>query len=1530
MRAVEPPPSTARAADFADIPPQPPESTSEPKSEADSDTERQLYARGGPASTEGEHPPPPPPQTPVNNTRRRSGRRQRRFTANHDRHLALGDGDWLNASLRPTELARARDANVPVFAIPNEEGEGSRRALATTYYSVQAAIGLQKNAMLQTVSVMDTGCGYNLVNHGALPASWRSKIYEDATLPSLGDANGKPLKLEGSINLRVRIGGQRFCVRFCVARGLACDVLLGTAFLNKWVQAIRCISGYVELTRSRVPIMGHPARDAEAVMTQGPRTRSPWEGQEDPPSSSDDEAPTNPSSSTKQPKPTRRSNSTRAKIHVARTVHVPALSQAYIEVSSATSGMIHISPKDALFTKKRVRLANGIHEVEENEPFRLLISNFSPRPVRLQKNTVVGYATQERVMVVDVPEKFARRLCHDLALPVPELPLEDQPAATEEGPAPPEPKPPDPASETQPDWRTAVDLSHIEDEATRERILHMLEKHHSMWDGRLGEIKATDMRINLREGAQAQRQQAYRAGPTARETINSQVEDQLKQGVLEEAHGEWAAPVVLAPKADGSMRFCVDYRRLNALTIPDTYPLPRMDDCIDSLGDANIFTTLDANSGYWQINIAEEDRDKTTFVCHRGLYRYRRMPFGLRNAPACFQRALDIILSGVRWRTCLIYLDDVIVFSKTLTDHIDHLDEVLTLLGDAGISLKLRKCSFFQRKVTYLGHVILPGKLAVAADSTKAIRDAIFPKTLTQLRSFLGACNVYRRFVKGFAKIAHPLTAMLQKNAEIDWDNPTEAQRDAFAQLRDILLSPPVLGLPKANRPYMVDTDASEYQLGATLLQQQDDDNPTSWTTIGYWSRALTKEEKNYSATERECLAVIWGLQTLRPYVEGTHILIRTDHAALRWLVTLKDPTGRLARWSYKLSTVDYEIIYRPGRQHQVPDALSRLLTFERESDPVQPPIDDDIPTFGDPAFVVTRRRSRAARQRATNADGIGLSDEDERLTPLSSPHGEHELPNADEGDPPSELETDLADASEADPEADATDFAMMDRLDVAYRTDPDGTVRPDVTDEPVDEPSADNAEDNHVVAPISLGEMLTEQALDPWCHELIKDLGPDKPFFRGRDGVIRRRHPRERGVTQIATPKPLRARLCPLAHHHQLAGHPGHTRMLATLRLTYYWPEMAADIMRTVRTCPDCAKNRLRMLKHSRPMKLFPTAAPFEQVALDLLGPLPKTPRGNQHILVMACRFSKLTQVVPLRSATAITVAKAFCTHWVYKYGAPRQTLTDNGPQFASKLLMSTSQELGVKNVFTSAYHPQANGQVERYNRTLAAMLRCFVDENPTDWDLYADALTYAYNCSVHRSTGARPFDLVLTQPPSSFTTTITEDEADPSARNKFPHRAREVMDKARAQLGETQARYKRDFDKRVRAVAHKPATGGYVYLDPYDGSKGKSKLQHNVEGPYRVLDVTDRTATVQRGGVAERVTLDRLTPAPINATEKASAPPPVAAEHLPSPADLAEKNRSGPSYLVDKITDHRVTGPQSKRRYEFLVHWVGYADPK
>ena len=329
----------------------------------------------------------------------------------------------------------------------------------------------------------------------------------------------------------------------------------------------------------------------------------------------------------------------------------------------------------------------------------------------------------------------------------------------------------------------------------------------------------------------------------------------LNAGVIEPASTELASPVVLVPKKDGSIRFCVDYRRLNAKTAADSYPLPGIDECIDSFGDAAVFTTLDSNSGYWQIPVAPEDCDKTAFTTHMGTFRHLRMPFGLKGAPATFQRALDIILSGARWQICLVYLDDFIVFSRTHREHARNLDTVLSLLRSSGISLQLRKCSFFRPKVHYLGHAISLGTLSVADTAADAFKTFTFPRTLTQVCSFLGACNVYRRFVKGFAKKARPLTDMTRRDSDPDFYNPTGAQPQAFENLKKCMIAPPILALPRHGRLYMIDTDASAYQLGCTLLQEHEEQN--DWRPVGYWSYSLSDSERNYSATDRECHVVV-------------------------------------------------------------------------------------------------------------------------------------------------------------------------------------------------------------------------------------------------------------------------------------------------------------------------------------------------------------------------------------------------------------------------------------------------------------------------------------------------------------------------------------------------------------------------------------------------------------------------------------------------------------------------------------------------
>ncbi len=332
-----------------------------------------------------------------------------------------------------------------------------------------------------------------------------------------------------------------------------------------------------------------------------------------------------------------------------------------------------------------------------------------------------------------------------------------------------------------------------------------------------------------------------------------------------------------------------------------------MDECIDSLGDATVSTTLDCNSGYWQIPVHPDDRNKMTFRSHFGTYRFTRMVFGLRNAPATFQRAVDIILAGIKWKSCLVYLDDVIVFSRTLEQHFAHLRGVLELLKQAGVTLKLPKCKFFCETVDYLGHVIRPGRLALAETNTRALQEVKHPQNQTELRSFLGLCNVNMRFVPRFASIAATLNEPLKKHQPVEIDTLNPEQAEAISTPRDALLKAPILALPRKDGHYTLNTDASDGQLGCCLHQDQ----PTGDRfPIGYWSRSLTSAERNYSTTDKECLAVVWSVLLLRPNLEGVQFTVRTDHHALRWVLDLGNSPahGRLERWRLRLLELDFVV----------------------------------------------------------------------------------------------------------------------------------------------------------------------------------------------------------------------------------------------------------------------------------------------------------------------------------------------------------------------------------------------------------------------------------------------------------------------------------------------------------------------------------------------------------------------------------------------------------------------------------------------
>lgn len=414
------------------------------------------------------------------------------------------------------------------------------------------------------------------------------------------------------------------------------------------------------------------------------------------------------------------------------------------------------------------------------------------------------------------------------------------------------------------------------------------------------------------------RQRMYRVPERLVPSLKAEVEEMLALGVIECSSSEWSNPVVLVPKKDGTMRFCIDFRRVNAQSQFDAYPMPRLEDLIERLGKASFITTLDLCKGYWQVPLARTDRPYTAFRTPQGLFQFVVMPFGLQGAPATFQRLMDIVLAGTD-SFAAAYLDDIVVYSATWGEHQRHLGEVLQRIQRAGLTIHPKKCTIAQEEVKYLGHVLGRGVIRPQKDKVEAVQDCPRPQTKKDVRSFLGLVGWYRRFVPDFARRAAPLLDLTRKSSstQLQWG---KEQDKAFLDLKETLCKDPVLQSPDFGEHFTVQTDASGVGFGAVLLQGEGDDKKP----VAYISRKLFPRETRYAAIELECLAVKWALDTLKYYLLGRDFTLETDHRALQWLGRMKDSNARITRWFLALQPYRFTVQYRAGKQNIVADFLSR------------------------------------------------------------------------------------------------------------------------------------------------------------------------------------------------------------------------------------------------------------------------------------------------------------------------------------------------------------------------------------------------------------------------------------------------------------------------------------------------------------------------------------------------------------------------------------------------------------------------------
>ena len=950
----------------------------------------------------------------------------------------------------------------------------------------------------------------------------------------------------------------------------------------------------------------------------------------------------------------------KATVRLIQAIRLPArhskLIRADVEGPEMTSSMLLFQPELDTLSGRGLSMADAV--VECARRVTLLVTNHGCEPVHLEEGEVIG-KMEAATLVENPPDReppagtTGDARSNTTACGEPEQRITPGVAAIRTA-----------SGEREKRLLTALslDMVGLTEDSQRDQLCSLVLEFADLFaldSSELGRTSVVTHRINT--GDHSPMKQPPRRIPfSLREKVCELTQEMLDHGVIQPSSSPWASPIVLVAKKDGSTRFCVDYRKLNAITKLDVYPLPRIDDSLDLLAETRFFSTLDLASGYWQVGMEEESQEKTAFTTHGGLFEFTVMPFGLCNAPATFQRLMENVLTGLAQERCIVYLDDILVMGRIFEEHLTNLRVVFSRLANAGLKLKQSQCELMHREVNFLGYVVSADGISAEPEKVSAVIDFPKPKDLKALRAFIGLTSYYRRFVPCFSTVAQPLYQLTRKDEPFVWSDTCE---DAFNRLKTSLTVAPVLAYPHFGRDFLLETDASGMGLGAVLSQEQED---RSIRPIAFASRTLQPHEKNYGISELEALGVVWAVKHFRYYLYGHHCTVFTDHEALKALLNTPQPSGKLARWGMALQELDLKIEYRPGKGNTRADALSRYPVSLLPSDCAR-----------------TQTCSLVAAMEAQRHDESGEECGEDILADRHNESGE-------------ECGEDiLADRQRADPHL---------RDTILY---------------------------------LETGDLPSE-------NRRARELVLGRAQFTLSDRVLYRIEADK--TLRIIPPEADRQKLFREVHEGPFAGHLREAKIHGELSRHYWWPGMRSDLAKWCRSCMLCATRSVG--KPVRPpLTPIPVSGPFDRVGVDVLQ-LPKTSSGKRYAVVFMDYLTKWPEVFATSDQTAPTIAKLLVEEVISRHGVPSQLLSDRGPSFLSRLLLGVCSVMGVKKVNTSAYHPQSDGLVERFNRTLTDMLAKTVKPG-VEWDARLPYVLFAYRATLQVSTSESPFFLLYGRDP-------------------------------------------------------------------------------------------------------------------------------------------------------------------------------------
>ena len=883
-------------------------------------------------------------------------------------------------------------------------------------------------------------------------------------------------------------------------------------------------------------------------------------------------------------------------------------------------------------------------------------------------------------------------------------------------------------------------------EAQKTQVREMLWRERRAFAEDQGTIgSAEDLQMGISTEDEVPVQKRYNSIPQPLLTqVKGHVEDMLNRGWITRSSSAWSSPVVIVRKQGGEIRLCCDFRQLNSKTIADKHPLPRVQESLDSLNGSEWFSVVDLTRAYYQGYIAPESRHKTAFVTPWGFYQWVRIPFGLMNAPANFQRYMENVVGDLRGKCALPYLDDIIIHSKSFSDHVDHIAKVLQRLQEHGLKLKAEKCDMFQQEVKFLGRIVnkdgyrMDGKNIQAVEALKDIK----PKDVSEVRQLLGLLGYHRRHIQDFSRLAKPITDLLLKSNNSENDkNPKKARvewtdtcQKAATKLIEMITSSPFLAYADFEREFILHTDASMKGLGAILYQKDDEGR---MRVIGYGSRTLRKAEMNYHPTKLEFLALKWAVteefHEYLGYANGFQAY--TDNNPLTYLMQATKLNAFAERWVSELAEYKFKINYRPGVVNKDADCLSRLpLDITKYTGLCTESVEPNVFEAVMAGLKVQGDETEAWRICLHNAHDVLIN-----MVSLESDGERVNIRKAQEDD-------DIL-----------SQIMILVNAGVKPRREPG--------------------------EPKELRRLKLE--LDKLCL---------------KEGVLMRK---QNTLEQIVLPKSLRQHIYDELHAGM--GHLGADRVGELARRRVYWPGMQQDIENYIQHQCPCLAQRRPARKKNAALQSINTNGPLELVTMDYLH-LEKGSGGYEYILVIVDHFTKFTQAYPTRNKSSKTAARHLYDDFLLRFGIPAKFLSDQGKEFDCKVIHELCQLTGVKKIRTTPYHPQTNGITERMNRTILHMLRTLPESAKSKWPSMLNKLVHAYNCTRHSVTGFTPFRLMFGREatlPIDLLLGITSNDKLHTSHTEFAQRFESEMKQAWEIVKRNQ---KANQDQNVKRALTKP----------------------------------------------------------------------------------------------------------------------------